>query len=85
MKREHIVIVTAILLIIVFILGGYFYKKQQSEKLGFMAEENASTFVREHSLTLGSPDAKVYLIELFDPACETCRAFYPFVRKLMAA
>ena len=85
MKREHIVIVSAIFLIVVFILGGSFYKKQQSEKLGFMAEENASTFVREHSLTLGSADAKVYLVEFFDPACETCRAFYPFIKKMMAA
>jgi protein-disulfide isomerase len=85
MKREHIVIVSAIFLIFVFILGGYFYKKQQSVKLSFMAKENASTFVREHSLTLGSADAKVYLIEFFDPACETCREFYPFIKKLMAA
>ena len=85
MKREHIVIVSTILLISVFVLGGFFYKKQQAEKVGFMAEENASTFVREHSLTLGSADAKVYLIEFFDPACETCRAFYPFIKKMMAA
>ncbi|WLE95420.1 MAG: thioredoxin domain-containing protein [Candidatus Electrothrix communis] len=85
MKREHIVIVSAIFLIVVFILGASFYKKQQSEKLGFMAKENTSTFVREHSLTLGSADAKVYLVEFFDPACETCRAFYPFIKKMMAA
>ena len=85
MKREHIVIVSAIFLIVVFILGGSFYKKQQSEELGFIAKENASTFVREHSLTLGSADAKVYLVEFFDPACETCRAFYPFIKKMMAA
>jgi len=62
-----------------------FYKNQQSKKLGFMSRENASTFVREYSLTLGSDDAKVYIVEFFDPACETCRDFYPFVKNLMAA
>lgn len=46
---------------------------------------NASTFVREHSQTLGSDDAKVYLIKFTDPGCETCSAFHPFVKQLMAA
>lgn len=49
-----------------------------------MAKENASTFVREYSLTIGSDDAKVYIVEFFDPACETCRAFYHPVKKLLA-
>jgi protein-disulfide isomerase len=48
-----------------------------------MAQENASTFVRDHSQTRGSEDAKVYLVEFMDPACETCAAFFPFVKKMM--
>ena len=50
-----------------------------------MARENASLFVREHSQTLGSDDAKVYLVEFMDPACETCAALSPFVKQIMAA
>ncbi|MGB6971395.1 MAG: thioredoxin domain-containing protein, partial [Desulfobulbales bacterium] len=45
----------------------------------------AELFVRDHSQTYGSDDAKVYLIEFMDPACETCAAFAPFVKKIMAA
>ncbi len=85
MKKQYIVSFAVVCLIGGFGLGSYFYKNQQSEKLSFMARENASTFVRDHSPTLGSADAKVYLIEFFDPACETCRDFYPFVKQLMAA
>ena len=85
MKKQNIVLISAICLVIVFVFGSYFYKNQQSKKLGFMSRENASTFVREYSLTLGSDDAKVYIVEFFDPACETCRAFYPLVKNLMAA
>ncbi len=49
----------------------------------FMAQNNASTFVRDHSPTLGSNDAKVYLVEFTDPACETCAAFSPFVKQML--
>ncbi len=85
MKKQHIVLLSSVLLIVVFVLGAYFYKKQQSNKLGFMARENAATFVREYSQTLGNDDAKVYIVEFLDPACETCSVFYPYVKRLMAA
>jgi protein-disulfide isomerase len=61
------------------------YKGQQAEQFGFMAQKNASTFVRNHSPTLGSDDAKVHLVEFMDPACETCAAFSPFVKQMMDA
>lgn len=79
------VLISIVFLILLFVLGINLYKSQQIRKYGFMARENASTFVREHSQTLGSDDAKVYLVEFSDPACETCSAFHPFVKKLMAA
>ncbi len=72
-------------LVAAFVFGSSFYKGKQAEKYGFMAQENASLFIRDHSQTLGSDDAKVYLIEFMDPACETCAAFYPFVKKMMSA
>ncbi len=83
MKRQYIVLISISFLILLFVLGVYVYKNQQAKKYGFMARENASTFVREHSLTLGSDDARVYLVEFSDPMCETCASFHPFVKKMM--
>ncbi|MBU0480710.1 MAG: DsbA family protein [Proteobacteria bacterium] len=34
---------------------------------------------------MGSDGAKVYLIEFMDPACETCAAFSPYIKKMMEA
>jgi len=76
---------SCVLLILGFIVATSYYKEQQIEKYGFMAEQNAELFVRDHSPTLGSDDAKVYLVEFMDPACETCAAFAPFVKKIMDA
>jgi protein-disulfide isomerase len=82
--KKQVVIFSGIILVLLFVLGGYFYKSQQAKKLGFLAQEHAELFVRDHSPTLGSDEAKVYLVEFMDPACETCSAFSPFVKKLMA-
>jgi len=84
MKKQHIVLFSSAILILLFVLGIYLYKSHQTKKLGFMARENASVFVRGYSQTLGADDAKVYLIKFSDPACETCSAFHPFVKQLMA-
>ena len=76
---------TCLVLVVAFIFGSFYYKGQQAEKYGFMAEKNAELFVRDHSPTLGSDDAKVYIVEFMDPACETCAAFAPFIKQIMAA
>lgn len=83
MKKKMMVWGSTIFLILLFVLGGIVYKNQSAKRYGFMAQEKASTFVREYSPTLGSDDAKVYLVKFSDPACETCGAFHPFVKELM--
>ncbi len=82
-KQKITVIATSALIIIGFILAVFFYQKSQQTKYGFLAKENAETFVRPHSPAMGPEDAKVYLVEFLDPECESCRAFYPAVKKIM--
>ncbi|HMB15592.1 MAG TPA: thioredoxin domain-containing protein [Pelovirga sp.] len=77
--------ITCVVLAFAFVVGSNYYKEQQVKKYGFMAAENRELFIRDHSRTLGSDDAKVFLVEFMDPACETCAAFSPFVKQIMAA
>jgi protein-disulfide isomerase len=44
-----------------------------------------SLLVRFHSPSFGEAGAKVHIVEFLDPACSTCRAFYPFVKEMIAA
>ena len=76
---------TCLVLIAAFFLGASYYKTWRAAALDFMAQEHASTFVRPHSPTLGSDDAKVYIVEFTDPACETCASFSPFIKQTMVA
>ena len=45
---------------------------------------SAAALQREHAATTGKPDAKVHIVEFLDPACETCREFYPLVKRMLA-
>jgi len=83
MKTHLIFGLSVIGLILAFAVGSSYYKGKQAEKIGFLAQENAELFVRDHSQTMGSDDAKVYLIEFMDPACETCAAFSPLVKQMI--
>ena len=85
MKKKYVVFISSVLLVLVFFVGVQIYKRQQMKNYGFLAANNATLFIREYSPTLGDDDAKVYLIKFTDPACETCRAFHPYVKQLMDA
>lgn len=54
------------------------------EKVDSVQSEFAETLVRPHSPILGAKDAPVTIVEFFDPACEACRAFHPFVKEILA-
>lgn len=85
MKQKHIFIAAVLLLILVFVGGAVSYDKQRSDKSAQVAAQNQESLVRFHSPTLGNADAKAHIVEFFDPACETCRDFFPFVKKMMEA
>ena len=76
---------SCVVLGLMFYIATAYYQGQQVAKYGFMAEKNAELFVRDHSMTRGSDDAKVYIVEFMDPACETCAIFAPFVKQIMDA
>lgn len=66
-----IAFVVAIVAVIVFVLQG-------PDPARHPALESA------HSPTTGEASAKVHVVEFLDPACETCAAFYPLIKQLMA-
>jgi protein-disulfide isomerase len=84
MKQKNIFIAAAALLILVFAGGAVLYQKQQAEAAAQLAKQNMAALVRADAPSFGNPDAPVHIVEFFDPACGTCREFYPMVKALMA-
>jgi protein-disulfide isomerase len=83
MKKNIIVAASGIFFVGLFVLATTLYNKQQDGELNRASMDNIDNVQREHSAIMGPLDAKVTIVEFFDPACGTCSAFYPFVKKLM--
>lgn len=84
MKRLHIMLASAAALVAVFVAAALTYTQWQDQReLEQLARQPTSLFQRPHSPTYGSADAKVKITEFFDPACETCAAFYPIVKDMV--
>ena len=84
MKQKLIIFISLLILIAGFVIGSFFVKQNKETKTLTNVQSNYDSFVRDYSVTLGSPDAKVTLVEFFDPACETCRVFSPLVKDIIA-
>lgn len=67
-----------------FFLGMNAYQKRVQNAQDEQVKAEQSRLVRMHSPVIGPQSAPVTIVEFFDPACETCRAFYPIVKDLMA-
>lgn len=85
MKQKTLFVAAAAALLLAFLAGTMLYKSGKTSQSAQLAERNREHLVRMHSPALGRADAPVVIVEFIDPACETCRAFYPAVKQMMAA
>lgn len=83
MQNKKVVLISLVALVLLFLIGGYSYKKNEESKQIQAINQKKEALIRPYSLVLGNKDAKVTLVEFFDPACETCALFHPYVKELM--
>ena len=85
MKQKSVFIAAAALLLLVFAGGAFLYQKQQAGQAAQLAQQNMAALVRTDAPSFGNANAPVHIVEFFDPACGTCREFYPLVKAMMTA
>ena len=83
MKQKTLFITAAVILLMLFMAGTLIYNSEKTGESAQLAERSRPNLVRMHSPALGKADAPVVIVEFLDPACETCKAFYPVVKKLI--
>ena len=83
MNKKWIVISTAAAIVVAFIAGTLVFRDRSTVAVTQAVQNNNEALVRAHSPVYGNPDARVTIVEFFDPACETCRIFYPIVKRMV--
>jgi protein-disulfide isomerase len=83
MNQRRLVLVIAVIAIALFAAGAWVYSRPTVVETAAVADLEAGGYVRPHSVVLGPTDAAVTITEFFDPSCEACRAFYPYVKQIM--
>ena len=87
--RKEIIILAAIVAVVVIglVVGSNYYRSSiQSERKPTNTATTsapAGQLVRPDSWKLGPENAKVTLVEFYDPECEACAAFHPIVKKIL--
>lgn len=83
MKNKSIFIAVAGILLLAFILATVIYKNHQATLPNASAGRSQGVFERQGAPVKGPADARVTIVEFFDPACGTCADFYPLVKQLI--
>jgi protein-disulfide isomerase len=78
-------LVLGIVIALLAILGAsYLFSSKSTQPSGGDHPGRTAALASQHSPALGEPTAKVHIVEFLDPACETCAAFYPLVKQVLA-
>ena len=83
MNKKSIFISVAGILILAFGLAAVIYNNHQSSQQGTSGDGRSAMFERQSAPIKGPVDARVTIVEFFDPACGTCADFYPLVNQLI--
>lgn len=84
MNKKQITVLSILIVVgIVFTLAFNAYNQKISQQQTAIAQSNLAALERADAPTFGASNAKVTIVEFFDPACETCKTFYPLVKALV--
>jgi protein-disulfide isomerase len=84
-NRKWLVFGTVAVVVAAFGIGVSLFKEKTNQEVVKAAQTSNDSLIRPHSPVFGNPNAKVTIVEFFDPSCESCRAFYPTVKSIVNA
>ncbi|AUN97693.1 disulfide bond formation protein DsbA [Bacteriovorax stolpii] len=81
-NKELKIIIGSILALLVIGFGVSFFT--QSKPVETVSTDSApENLVRDFNHRMGPDSAKVKIVEFYDPECEACSAFFPYVKEIM--
>lgn len=84
MNQKTMFALVGAILVLAFLMASMIYRNHQSSTQSGAVSQNQSMVERQGAATKGSADARVTIVEFLDPACGTCRDFFPMVQNLIS-
>lgn len=84
MKKEAKILLGILAVVVIGIYIGSKYYRADIQKAPTADPEITEQLIRPDSPSIGPADAKVTVVEFYDPECESCAAFAPRVKSLIA-
>ncbi|MBF0437744.1 MAG: thioredoxin domain-containing protein [Magnetococcales bacterium] len=82
MNRKTLFIVVAGSMLLIFGVAAVLFQNYKAEQQS-VSISKSTAFERAGAPVKGPSDAKVTIVEFLDPACETCRDFYPLMQQFI--
>jgi protein-disulfide isomerase len=70
--------------VLAIVAASFLFSSKSTQPSGADDPARAAALASAHSPTVGDAGARVHIVEFLDPACETCAAFYPLVKQVVA-
>lgn len=83
MKNKLFILISLSIVIAGFIVFSMSKKTEIKKEQDLQPAANLSTLIRFHSVSYGNAQAKVTVVEFFDPECESCREMHPIMKRLI--
>ncbi len=83
MNQKILFISGAGLVLLAFVIATVLFQNHKTTLRSTSVNQNQSVLEREGAPVKGPADARVTIVEFLDPACGTCRDFYPLVRQFI--
>lgn len=83
MNQKILFISGAGLVLLAFVIATVLFQNHKTTLRSTSLNQNQGVLEREGAPVKGPADARVTIVEFLDPACGTCRDFYPLVRQFI--
>ena len=83
MNQKTLFIIGAALILSAFIIATLLFQAQKTAPSDAPVNQGLGVLERYGAAVKGPTDAKVTIVEFFDPACGTCADFYPLLQQLV--
>lgn len=84
LNKEIKVILGSIFAIVLVAVTFYFIGQRSTPEVNSMATKTSESLTREFNHKKGPDNAKVKIVEFYDPECEACAAFFPYAKEIIS-